>query len=352
MKANIDVRGLKDYARSIELMLGREQSLVPILDNTEEPENQAYEPNSRTIQNDMKPAERQPLKRWKLSLSGKQVLGERLKFPAPQGYPLGDSYFYYFHTRREGPMKVILWAPGFGVSDLAFLFIKEFFRIELSSGWDVLVWIPPYHLDRQMPGKKAGEGLITPDLMSFRNNMNNAVHELALGLSWLKKEGYERIGAWGGSFGAASLLLLSQQEDFDHIVLMIPLIDWNTIWDSLPFSGIRQQFESKGVDPQTVASVFASVSPRYAKYPQIPSDRILFLLADYDQLTPLDVSESYIASLGFGDNQEPVVRRFKESHSTILLNRGVYKEYQKFLEQIDKPISEIPKAVSISQGDH
>ncbi|MCA1949162.1 MAG: hypothetical protein LDL24_01205 [Treponema sp.] len=333
MKANLDMKGLKDYARSIELMLDREQSLLPVFENSKEPEKQA--------QNDMDPAERQPLTRWKLSLSGKPVFGERLKFPAPQVSPLGDSYFYYFHAHREGAKKAILWAPGFGVSDLAFLFIKEFFRIELASGWDVLVWIPPYHLDRQMPGKKAGEGLITPDLINFRTNMNSAVHELGLGLSWLRKKGYERIGAWGGSFGAASLLLLSQHEDFDHMALMIPLIDWNTIWDSRPFLGIRQQFTSKGVDLQTVASVFASVSPRYAKLPKIPSDRILFLLADYDQLTPLDVSESYVASLGFSGTQGPIVRRFKESHSTILLNREVYEEYRKFLERIDKPVSEI-----------
>lgn len=346
------MKGLKDYARSIELMMKEEQFRAPVLDNLIRSEQQVREPHDRATLDDAEPVERLPLTRWKLSLYGKPVMGEYLRFSAPQGPLLGDSFFYYFHSQKDGPKKVILWAPGFGVSDFAFLFIKEFFRIELASGWDVLVWIPPYHLDRQMPGKKVGEGLITPDLMSFRTNMTSAVHELGLGLSWLKREGYKRIGAWGGSFGAASLLLLSQQETFDHMALMIPLIDWNTIWDSLPFIEIRQQFESRGVDPHTIASVFASVSPRYVKLPKIPSDRILFLLADYDQLTPLEVSESYAASLGFGGNQNPEVRRFKESHSTILLNRGVYKEYRKFLEQIDKQISKIQELEPVSPGGH
>jgi len=239
LKSNIDRRGLADYARSLEHQLQLQRPTVSVHDDKEDsPIVHALLDFQNILHADlkdramMKPIVRQSLQRWKLSVPQQTIIGERLIFSAPERSSLGPSYFYYFHPENSQPAKAILWAPGFGVSDLAFFFIQRFFRIGLESGWAVLVWVPPFHLERQLPGKKSGEGLITPDLDALVDNMAASVQELQQGLFWLRQQGYQRIGAWGGSLGAANLLLLAQETELDHLAVMIPLLDWNTIWAS------------------------------------------------------------------------------------------------------------------------
>ena len=324
LKSTMDIRGLGDYAQSLEAQLQAHPPVVHPLGPSPAAVPQAAMSAS--------PIERQPLNRWKLSVPNQVIIGEELTFPAPEGSALGPSYFYYFHPEHTQGSKVILWAPGFGVSDLAFLFIKRFFRIELELGWDVLVWVPPYHLERQAPGKKSGEGLISSNLDDLVANMGASVRELDMALGWLKQNGYERIGAWGGSFGAANLLLLAQDTELDHLAVMIPLLDWNTIWASSPFAGIQKQFESAGIPAAEVESVLAAISPRYARPPEIKTDRIQVLIADYDQLTPLSITNEYVGRLGSQGGPLPQVYHFRESHSTILMNGGVYRAYREFLQ--------------------
>lgn len=331
LKSHMDLRGLRDYARSLENQL---KERVPHISA------EGSEIYSRSVVGAARPqtesknfiVERQPLDRWTVSVPHLTVVGERLTFPAEEGSALGQSYFYYFHPENTHYSKAILWAPGFGVSDFAFFFIKRFFQIELELGWSVLVWVPPFHLERQIRGKDAGEGLISPDLNALVADIETSVKELDQAFLWLTQSGYERIGAWGGSFGAANLLLLAQNRAFDHLTVMIPLLDWNTLWASSPFMGIQNQFASAGIPAERVASVLASVSPRYGAPPKIQADRIQFLIADYDQLTPLAVTSEYLGRLGPPEGPGPQVYRFKESHSTILINSGVYRAYREFLQ--------------------
>ena len=332
-KANMDLNGLDDYARSLEAELQVHPPRVSAQPLPDVGSRGLHSPVPAELPLDL-PLERRPLQRWKLSVPHMNVVGELLSFPPVGGASLGPSYFYYFHPEGKPFTKAILWAPGFGVSDLAFLFIKRFFRTELESGWAVLVWVPPFHLERRIPGKAPGAGLISPDLNILVANMNAALEELHRGYGWLKSQGYGRIGAWGGSFGAANLLRLAQDVDLDHLAVMIPLLDWNTIWASRPFTEIRREFQAAGIGSAQVESMLASISPRYARGPNIPPERIAFLIADYDQLTPLDITNGYMQGFAKPDGLKPVVWYFKESHSTILMNGAVYRAYGEFLRSM------------------
>ncbi len=291
---------------------------------------------------------REPFDSWRPVIRGERVIGERLCFrpsreaPASGSSPtqtasMTDSYFYFFHGTSWSGRKAIVWAPGFGVSDFAFVFIRRLIEIELSRGWAVLVWVPPFHLERQSPGKKAGEGLLTLDPRDLLGSVSTSTEELSNGVDWLRSQGVTRIGGWGGSFGAAGLLLLGERYCFDHLTLMIPLIDWTALWQNPALAPLRQKFLSAGYSEDTLYSAFRTISPFWHTLVTGPQ-RVQILYARYDQLTPESLTLAYAARLGIGAagaGGGPEVDGYAESHGTILLRGAIYRAYAEFLDRID-----------------
>ena len=46
--------------------------------------------------------------------------------------------------------------------------------------------------------------------------------------------------------GAAFLLLLAERERFDHLVLMIPVLDWNSIMDNPEMGRVTSRLRAAG----------------------------------------------------------------------------------------------------------
>lgn len=329
-KINLDKNGLRDITSDLGRSTGQSQGkdFDQFLDSFSISATPAASADSIIVE---------PFNRWKLrsTASGGPVVGERLRFVSPlprkDGWDTG-GYFYYFHRKDQSSNRAILFAPGFGVSDFAFNFIRNFLEKELSLGWSVLVWVPPYHLERLKPKEKPGSGIVTEDPRDLLTAVSTSVGELALGVQWLRDRGMTKIGAWGGSFGASVLLLYAQTYPFDHISVMIPLVDWRTLWESKELVPVRSSFLASGYTDESLNRSFSLISPNGAGMPepklQTPGNRIQFLVADYDQLTPEPVVSAYAKSLG------AEVERFNESHSTILLNGGVYGAYGSFLSRM------------------
>jgi hypothetical protein len=270
---------------------------------------------------------REPFSRWKLSgkASGGGVTGELLHFQSSASE--APAFFYFFHGESWSGKKAILWAPGFGVSDFAFVFIRRFFGMELSRDWAVLVWVPPFHLERQSKGKKAGEGIITLNPQDLMGTMASSVRELSAAVAWLESIGVTRIGGWGGSFGAANILLLATYYRFDHLSLMIPLVDWSTPWKNPELEPLRLRYASEGYTDSLLSRAFRAISP-VGRKPLTPPGRLQVLYARYDQLTPETVTASWAESLGPGAD----VRRYNQSHGSILLDGALYRDYAAFLD--------------------
>jgi hypothetical protein len=332
-KINLDKNGLKDLTADLGKSTDQSQgkNFEQFLDSFSISATPVASSDSITVE---------PFNRWKprSSASGGSVVGERLSFVSP--LPRKDGwdnrgYFYYFHRKDQTSNRAILFAPGFGVSDFAFNFIRNFFEKELSQGWSVLVWVPPYHLERLKPKEKPGSGIVTEDPRDLLTAVSTSVGELALGVQWLRDRGMTKIGAWGGSFGASVLLLYAQTYPFDHISVMIPLVDWRTLWESKELAPIRSSFLASGYTDESLHRAFSLISPNGAGMGapklQTPGNRIQFLVAVYDQLTPEPVVSSYAKSLG------AEVERFNESHSSILLNGAVYRAYGNFLGRMGTP---------------
>ena len=161
---------------------------------------------------------REPLRRWSMKgASYPDLVEERLSFPST----LGDRAVFYLYHR--GPLrghKVILWVPGYGVSDVAFPLIRRFFKAEIDEGYAILFYTLPYHLERVARGHASGEGLLSIDTGKNLRTFAGALAELRSGLAFLRAQGALAVSGWGGSMGAALLWTLSSRERLDHLCLI------------------------------------------------------------------------------------------------------------------------------------
>lgn len=243
--------------------------------------------------------------------------------------PIDSAYFYSYRQTGYTNSKIILWVPGLGVSDFAFNFIKHFFIKEIERGYTIVVYVPPFHMKRTMPGKKNGEGFLGANIKNDLLIQLEAIRELRTILTFLQQQKPEEISAWGGSMGASFLLLSTQFYTYKHISLMIPVIDWEYILlQNKDLKSLQSVYAHAGIDSVLLSKAFKVISPVNYKL-NIPMDKTLIQLADYDQLTPKNKIEKFASHYGIKN-----VKSYHRSHATILISRQLYIDYGNFLDSL------------------
>jgi len=240
--------------------------------------------------------------------------------------PARKGIFYRYELKEKQPKGTILFLPGLGVSDFAFKFIDRFFLTILEEGWDLLIYIPPFHLERVGEGEDVELTLFTENIEANMRYQLAMVREIRTMITLLQKEDAKPLGAWGGSMGAATLLLTSLWEDIDHAAIMIPIVDWNLVLTGdICMEKCVPAFRKAGFDEELITKAYNRISP--AEYPLgINPERMLIQIADADQLTPPVAIEKYAENRNVDR-----IKRYSGSHATILLNSRVYKGYKDFL---------------------
>ena len=275
-----------------------------------------------------------PLDHWVLSKSTQgPITAAQIRFPSAlrQGGAVDSAIFYLYRTSELREGKVILWVPGMGVSNLAFRFIRRFFQTELDQGYAVAVYVPPFHLERRVPGKENGEGFFSADPLANLDVILNMVRELRTMKDYLSQQGVKTIGGWGGSMGASALLLLASLQPFDHLCLMIPVVDWRTVaCDNPSLQPVTAKLFDLGYDRALLNKAYCLLSPVNYTVQILPS-RIQILYAREDQLTPEAVTLDYAQKIGVAR-----IKGFARSHATILLTPSLYKDYEWFLKNLEK----------------
>ena len=241
----------------------------------------------------------------------------------------GQFFIYRSEAGYDG-QNAVLWLPGLGFSDLALRFVDEFFDAILEEGYILVVYIPPFHLNR-LPDGGANNDLLHPGVVESVERFRAITHEIMTGYQWLKDQGVGRIGAWGGSIGAAALLLAGQAVDLDHLAMMIPILDFRTLIPLHPdMHPYLEQLASDGLTSDLVMQAYRHISPVAYPLPVLP-ERTLILAAEHDQLTPLPVITGY-ANMHSIDAYEI----FPNSHATILLRGRVYERYREWLGELTR----------------
>lgn len=323
----LDISGLKDLSEDItaDVPAGTPEKLQAFVLKT-------------TLATDTEPAPDihftvSPLGKWQIEHpSGDKLITEKITFPSGIRHQNGmdTAIFYVYRTGELKDKKVILWVPGAGVSDFAFRFIKYFFLEALARNYNIVFYVPPYHLERTEAGKRNGAGMLTPDHEKNISVLLNSVRELRTMISYLKRNGVTKIGGWGGSIGATMLLLTEQTEEFDHLNIMIPIIDFDTvIFRNKHLRGAVAQFEKAGYSINLLEQAYGIVNPiRYQL--KVDPSRAQIMYAEYDQLTP----EMDMAAFAQKNNIKKLIA-YPRSHATMLLTGKIYGDYGLFLDTVN-----------------
>lgn len=184
-------------------------------------------------------------------------------------------------------------------------------------------------MERAEVGKKNGEGLFTANTVKNIETILNSVRELRTISEYLKRKGVKSIGGWGGSIGASMLLLTSSMIKLDHLCLMIPVINWDTIiFDSPYMKDVLYRVKDNGFSETLLRNAYGTINPVNYQFDLNP-ERVQIMYAEYDQLTPPKMIIDFAESRGISK-----IVSYRRSHATILLTKQLYKDCGIFLDSL------------------
>jgi hypothetical protein len=263
-------------------------------------------------------------------LSHDNRLHERLVFPSVITHTDGPDSAVFYVCKRFPSLagrNVILWVPGMGIAEYAFRFIDRFFKEEMAHDYDIVLYVPPFHLERAEKGSGNGRGFFTADTRKNARVIFACVQELRTMCGYLHEKNVKSIGAWAGSTGASTILLCGQFEPLDHLCMMIPVLDWKRSLIDNPFmKSLKSGVVSAGFDTAQLSTAYALMSPSRLPLPLSPGRTQIFF-AKYDQLNDPAIALDYAAKNGISN-----ITGYPRSHSTQLFDGKMIKDYRRFLD--------------------
>ncbi len=269
------------------------------------------------------------LRHWKLAHH--HLNQQKLTFPSffrKSNDPEDRAVFYLYSKGSLKGKKMVLWIPGFTVSDFFFPFIKKWFNIALDHDYNVLFYNIPCHLERILRGKHNGEGLFTASAIGNIETIYNSLLEINSALAYFKKQGVASFSGWGCSVGGTLLLLASTYEMFDHMALTIPIVDWNTILFNPYLKKVIKANIKTGYSKGMIDFTYSLISPIHYRSLVDPA-RIQLLYGQYDQLSPEKTILKFARSWKIKN-----VHSYPDSHGSIVFNKNLFQDYSCFLDTL------------------
>lgn len=133
----------------------------------------------------------------RFSLDDDAVVEEVLRFPSrvSPDARVGMATYYVYRKGPLGQRPVVLWLPGNGYGWLAFQLVAGQYEAILAAGYDLLVWVPPQHLEREAEGQA---GVFNADTAENVRTLLACVQEQRTVLAALRARGVPTVGGWGG----------------------------------------------------------------------------------------------------------------------------------------------------------
>jgi hypothetical protein len=226
-----------------------------------------------------------PLSRHRLGDAS--LTQEELSFDSaiPLRYPESNvARAYVYRQGALGARPVLLWVPGQHIAERDFESLHEFFGRALAAGFDVVFFVPPYHLDRTPAGFGSGDAFLATDFPDHLRAFAQELCDLRGLVAWLRARGVKELGAFGSSMGGTMVLrLVSWEPAFEFVTVMQPLVDWVALLRREEMAPVLARLRAQGVSDEDIVAVYQAVDPRNGR-PQISSARICLLYGRYDQI--------------------------------------------------------------------
>jgi hypothetical protein len=282
--------------------------------------------------------ERLPIGARTLHLEG--VIEEQLVFRSQltlRGVESNHARLYAYRRGAWGERPVLLWVPGLAVSEVALTLLRPLLVDAIDLGFDVVFFVPPYHLERSPAGVASGDAVLATDLADHLGVVAQGVADLRETLRVLRELGARHVGVFAGSLGvnlalhAAAFERAAGAPPLDFAVAMIPLVDWSALVFERPeLEGLRHRLEEAGVS-EALRETYGELELTRVAPPLVP-ERVSVIAAAWDQVTPEAPRIRWQRAWGVTD-----VTVLERGHGTVLLGGALREAARQALVRARSP---------------
>jgi dienelactone hydrolase len=218
-----------------------------------------------------------------------------IQTPSPENNVARARYFPSQPKRGARPRSAIVVLPQWNAQPESHV---EACRIFNRLGISALRLTLPYHEERRPPELERADHLVSPNIGRTIQSMRQAVLDTRAAVSWLKSQGYERVGILGTSIGSCIAFLAFTHDPaidvgvFNHVSGFVADVVWQ---------GISTQHVRAGIEHHLSVDELREFWQPISPVPFIP--RLLelkprpmrFISARYDLTFPVDLSRDVIA---------------------------------------------------------
>jgi hypothetical protein len=272
---------------------------------------------------------RAPMRRFRLDDGA--LIQEVVTFPSPIHLDHAESNAATAYVYRHGPLgerPVVVWVPGQYVVDLALIPISWFTREVVRRGADVVLLVPPYHLERTPRGFDSGDAVFATSPADHLNLFAQELSDLRRLIAWLRAQGAQTVGGFGGSVGAMLLVRVETWDSpLDFLTVFIPMIHLAGVLDRSDAEPMRRRLREEGRSLDEMRRIYAALDPTLDP-PRINPARISVLHGKYDLVAPASATLAWARAWGVTR-----LRAYERGHALALFTRRMYGDYARLLDE-------------------
>jgi dienelactone hydrolase len=172
----------------------------------------------------------------------------------------------------------------------------------------------PYHDARKPPELSRADYIVSSNIARTVQVCRQAVMDARRSVSWLSKQGYDRIGILGTSLGSCLSLLTAAHEPLIQVQALNHISPYfaDVVWRGLSTAHVRSGLEGN-IDLEQLRQMWMPISPQIY-LDRLYSKKTLLVYARYDLTFPVDLSENLVAEF----------RRRRIPHELAVLPCGHY----------------------------
>lgn len=269
----------------------------------------------------------EPLRRFRLDEPG--LTEEIISFPSAIRLDHAESNLaraYVYRHGQLGERPVILWVPGQYVTDLTSIPISWFTREIVRRGADVVLLVPPYHLERTPAGFESGDAVFATSLADHLEVFAQEISDVRRLMAWLRAQGVSALGGFGGSVGAMVLLRTATWDKLDFLTVFIPMIRLANLLDEPEASSLRRRIGTESRSPNVLLDAYAALDPSQDR-PRLDPARISVLYCRYDRVAVAGQTAAWAEAWGVSR-----LHAYYRGHALALFTPSMYSDYAQILD--------------------
>jgi len=222
------------------------------------------------------------------------------------------AYATYFPHENKRAAVIVL--PHWNAKAGTYFDLGKFFN---KVGLSALRLTLPYHEERMPPELERADHLVAPNVGRSLQSIRQAVADTRAAVSWLKMQGYEKIGIVGTSIGSCVAFMAFVHDlridaaVFNHVSGYMA----DVVWHGLSTYHVRKSF-GDNISLDELREYWLPVSPMayMEKLASLPERPQRYIYTKYDLSFPIDLSLETMEAL----------RRHNITHSEVSLPCGHY----------------------------